>query len=176
MKKNLKRQPDDVLIKRIFEKITIDENGCWLWDNDKQRGGYGMFWDGQKSKSAHRLVYELLVAPVDSLLCVCHKCDNRRCVNPDHLFVGTHAENSADMVAKNRQAKGLTHWSFIHPEIKLDAKGSKNSQAKITESQVLEIRESDKTVKELAAEYGMSYMGMYKVKTGVRWQHVKDRG
>jgi hypothetical protein len=173
-KRNLKRQPDEVLINRIFEKITIDDNGCWLWDNDKQRGGYGMFWDGQKPKSAHRLVYELLVSKVESKDCVCHKCDNRRCVDPSHMFIGSHADNSADMVSKGRQAKGNRHWTKTSPEL-LDghAVGEKNSRAKLKDKDVKLIRESSLSVKELAEIYGMSYMGMYKVKSGLRWAHVK---
>ncbi len=176
-KRNLKRQPDDVLIARIWQKIARTDTGCWEWDNDKQRGGYGMFWDGQKANSAHRLVYKLLVGPIPDKMCVCHKCDNRKCVNPEHLFLGTSAENSADMVAKNRQAKGDRHGSRLHPERMKPPVGSINGMAKLTESDVIAIRNSEKPVSELAKQYGLTHMGMYKVKVGLRWRHVEqDRG
>ena len=75
---------------------------CILWTKAINSSGYGVVWKGGKMHYAHRLAID---APKGVV--VMHKCDNKKCVNPDHLFLGTHADNSADMVAKNRQAK----WS-----------------------------------------------------------------
>jgi HNH endonuclease len=91
-----------------FESKYIPEpnSGCWLWTGAVGGGGYGQFWLGGKQVLAHRAAYELFVQRPPSDQAICHACDNPLCVNPAHLFVGTRADNSADMVAKNRQAKG----------------------------------------------------------------------
>ena len=88
-------------------------DGCWVWTGIKHRG-YGRF--GQRGRS-HRIAYEATVGPIPEGASVCHHCDNPPCCNPAHLFVGTNADNVADMVAKGRQAKGDRHGLRLHPEI-----------------------------------------------------------
>src|SRR6185312_5841726 len=84
--------------------IKIDENGCWNWQKFIDRDGYGRkkHWTGTKwlNAKAHRLVYELLRGPVPQDRNCCHKCDNRRCVNPGHIFIGTQQDNLTDMTNK----------------------------------------------------------------------------
>jgi hypothetical protein len=83
--------------------------GCWSWTGTVARVGYGVIGRGSRQEGlaySHRLAYVLLVGPIPEGLYVLHKCDNRRCVRPDHLFLGTHLDNVADMVRKGRHRYG----------------------------------------------------------------------
>src|SRR5262245_58279388 len=79
-------------------------SGCWLWDGSYSGGGYGTFYVGGRLKQmpAHRFSYEVHKGPIPEGLFVCHHCDVRECVNPDHLFVGTQSDNIQDMLIKKR--------------------------------------------------------------------------
>lgn len=114
---------------RLYRLCTIKENGCHEWDGSV-RNGYGRLVIGsralktRKSVSAHRLSYETFIGAIPKGLYVCHKCDNRRCINPEHLWIGTHRDNIND-----REAKGRNDTSKIallkgeaHPRAKLSLK------------------------------------------------------
>ena len=85
-----------------------DPDGCWEWQGGRSnRGGYGLVGVGKaKNAKAHRIAYELANGPFDSDLFVCHRCDNPPCCRPDHLFLGTNADNAADRERKGRNRPG----------------------------------------------------------------------
>ena len=90
---------------RFMEKFFVNEtNGCWEWQAALHDQGYGMLWDADlgKMERAHRVSWVLFRGPIPSDLCVLHRCDNRPCVNPEHLFVGTVLDNNLDMLKKGR--------------------------------------------------------------------------
>lgn len=133
-------------------------DGCWTWRKYKNPDGYGSVWWQGKMVGAHRLSYETFVGPIPSGMLVCHHCDNPSCVNPDHLFLGTNADNAAD-----RDAKGRT------------ARGSKNRHAKLGEDDVREIRRlvsEGWTCANVGALFNISKQQVSKIATGKRWAHV----
>ena len=150
----------------FFEKHAakfqiVSESGCWIWTAGT-RHGYGAVWHDGKLMIAHRAAYEAANGPVPDhdghrRLFVCHTCDTRPCINPDHLFLGTHAENMADMVGKGRQ---------------VTPKGEKNGSAKLTEADVLAIRADMRTQKEIADDFRIHQSNVSFIKSRKKWSHL----
>ncbi|MGD4429391.1 HNH endonuclease signature motif containing protein, partial [Xanthomonas citri pv. citri] len=82
--------------------IPVPESGCWLWLGAEKGNGYGNVKEGRRNTTAHRRSWEEHNGPIPKGMHVCHKCDTRPCINPDHLFLGTRKQNMADCVAKDR--------------------------------------------------------------------------
>ena len=86
---------------RILEKFNKVDSGCWEWTSAMDGRGYGVISKNNKAVKAHREVYKLFIGPIPDNLCILHKCDNRRCVNPDHLYAGTKSDNAQDRADRN---------------------------------------------------------------------------
>lgn len=138
----------------------VDKSGeCWNWKGAKFNSGYGMVRYQKKNYCAHRLSYAMVHGGVPGGMIVCHKCDNPTCVNPAHLFAGTHKDNSQDMMKKGR---------------KHDSSGENNGQAKLNKVQVTEIRHTyalgNITCEELAKKYGVSSSLIGMIASGKSWR------
>lgn len=86
----------------LMQRCVKTDNGCMEWKLSVTNKGYGRLRDGNKMKRAHRESYKVFVGNIPNGMFVCHKCDNPKCINPDHLFLGTSYDNMRDMVAKGR--------------------------------------------------------------------------
>lgn len=104
------------VMERFLAKISVDATtGCWVWIAARLHHGYGQFGFNGKSGKATHAAWKLFKGPIADGLCVLHKCDNTSCVNPDHLYLGTQADNARDRHARGRamqQRPGYVPWNF----------------------------------------------------------------
>lgn len=162
---------------RFWSKVNITANPdkCWEWQGwiHQKHKPYGIIWFEKRRQKAHRVAYRLQFGEIEKDLHVLHKCDNHKCVNPNHFFLGTNADNVADKVSKNRQARN-TGWKTGVKNPFLT--GSKNHQSRLTEKQVIEIRTKYKfkeyPAKRLGDEYGVSKTCVLKIVNNKLWKHI----
>lgn len=96
---------------RFMSKIKITDS-CWVWNGSRSSKGYGVFWSCGKNNLAHRISFQLFNGPIQEKLMVCHSCDVRDCVNPDHLWIGTAFDNVRDAINKGRLKLNNNHNPF----------------------------------------------------------------
>jgi len=145
---------------------------CWVWQG-KTNGGYGSLIINSKIIRAHRYSWEMANGPIPGDLKVLHTCDNPPCVNPAHLFLGTNADNTADMVAKGRSTTGMRNGLVKHPE--RAARGSAHGSAKLNEDTVREIRAAraaGESLSELSHHFEISPTTIIDVAKRKTWKHV----
>ena len=142
-------------IDRFIKKIKINANGCWEWQGYCTNDGHGLF----ARTTAHRWFYQHIHNKLlDPNIFVCHICDNPPCVNPSHLFEGTPQQNVDDMIQKGRQ--------------KNSHKGIKHPNSRLTEQQVLAIRNDGRRPAVIAREYGITLVHLLNIKNKKVWRHI----
>jgi hypothetical protein len=144
--------------RRFWSKVAPARSGCWEWTASRHSGGYGQFRFGGTMVLAHRHAWELTSGLIPDGLSVCHTCDNPICVNPAHLFLGTHADNSADMVQKDRSTFG-----------------ARNSTTRLTDDDVRTIRRlaaDGETQRQIAKRFGVGQQTINALLLGRTWRRV----
>jgi hypothetical protein len=147
-----------------FWKSVQKTSYCWLYQG---KDGYGKLLVEGKYVRAHRFSWKLHFGPIPDGLLVCHRCDNKICIRPDHLFLGTHADNAADKVSKGRQARS----GATNPQ-----RGENHYNAKLTEEDVRQIRTfyalGNTSQTALGKQFGVGPTMIYKIVHGKKWRHV----
>lgn len=149
----------DILRPRFWSRVRRgDPTECWEWTAGRGSDGYGQIRLHGVRWKAHRLSWELHHGPIPDGLHVLHRCDNPRCVNPVHLWLGTDADNASDKAAKGRSTRG-----------------ERNRWARITATQVREIRAYDGPLSQqrLGELYGISQAQIWKIRHGRAWLHLE---
>jgi len=145
------------LKQRLLRRIVKTKNGCWEWQGSLKNNGYGELHFKSKKLYTHRAAWMVYKGPIPKGLCILHKCDNRSCINLDHLFLGTYQDNSQDMYKKGRENK---------------AQGENNGLAKLNVEQVKKIRKDTRCQDIIAKSYGVAQCTIQAIKSRRTWQHV----
>ncbi len=143
---------------RLWRDVDRSGDGCWEWQAAKITNGYGHFQFQKIHYYAHRTAWLVANGSIPTGLHVLHTCDNRACCRPDHMFLGTQADNMRDMIAKGRKTRG-----------------EQSPNSKLTEDDVRYIRAMypAKQMKQLAAQYNVSTGAIFAVIHRVNWRHVE---
>ena len=151
----------------VFGQILENENGCWEWQGSINDSGYGRtsIYESHERCLSHRLTYMLFIGEIPKGMHICHKCDNPRCCNPDHLFPGTPKDNIRDCVKKGRAAPGYkkARPGVLHGNAKLDDEKVK---------QIRKLYEEKHTFADIARIYEMSECRISQICKRTAWKHI----
>lgn len=164
------RTPKELLAKKSKH---VHATGCIEWTGFRTKRGYGVIGVNNRVIRAHRIAYEIAFGPIPRGLCVCHSCDNRACINPEHLFVATHAENMKDMADKGR-ANNAPAILAARGKHKL---GENHHATKVTANVVTLMRDMKRggnTLREVSARFGVPMATVQSIVTGRTWGHVPN--
>ena len=148
-------------LQRFWNRVSAVQSGCWEWVGKIERGGYARvrLENSRERVLVHRLSWEMKNGPIPEGMLILHKCDNRKCVNPDHLYVGTYQNNTDDMLERGRANK---------------ARGERHGRAKLTDDQfhqlVSDYNAGGVTQKQLASKYGLHPIYVNKLLRGHKRQ------
>lgn len=164
---------------RVLRKASLaaqrpTRGGCWRWPGATDEKGRGRIWMNGTIQIAHRAVWMALGREIPTGKLLCHHCDNPRCVNPDHLYVGTHADNGRDMSVRKRT------WAHRNPDKARELgrrlgknnthmRGENNPRAKLSVADVQVIRASKEKTKPLAEKYGVHRTTIQHIRRGSQW-------
>lgn len=149
---------DSLTLSRFWEKVDkLGPTECWIWSGARIKG-YGVIKIHGRNFLAHRFSWTINHEEIPIGMLACHHCDNPPCVNPAHVFLGTVADNSADMVRKNRQA---------------DQCGENGPGVKLTLGEVKDIRASFLPQRELARRYGLNQSSISRIRNNKRWVWIQ---
>jgi hypothetical protein len=154
-------KPKDAIERFHSKYIVNEETNCWEWNGTFQSTGYGFFWYRNRNVYAHRYSYETFVNKISKNNVIMHLCDNPKCVNFNHLKLGTQLENIQDCVRKNRKAIG-----------------SKQTNSKLKDDQVLDIKIALQNPyrgiqRDLANNYNVTQALISRINKGLAWSHIK---
>lgn len=143
-------------IDRFMSKVVIQPNGCWEWQGVKDHRSYGVLSGdlGKQFKKAHRWSYWYHKGHPGDMF-VCHSCDNPSCVNPEHLWLGTHQDNNNDRILKDRSIKGEKHGN-----------------AKLTDEDVKDIKYSTVDALTISKKYNITRQTVYLIRWNKAWKHI----
>jgi len=146
-------------VDRFWSRVDKSyDNGCWKWAAGKNGDGYGVIRVNGRMESAHRVSWVIHnKKDIPKGMTVCHTCDNPPCINPSHLFLGTHFDNMRDMAEKGRANKPI---------------GEKNGRNKLTEKEVIEIFYAKGVYRIIGAKYGITRSLVGQIKRKRIWQHI----
>lgn len=142
----------------MFLERVIQKEGCWDWKGVIHMDGYARLKTFKRNIGAHVFSWMLYKGEIPYKKCVLHKCDNKKCSNPDHLFLGSPADNSKDMVKKNRQAKGNSAKSILtENEVRIIKNRLKNRETSYS----------------ISKDFPVNMSTIYSIEYGKSWKHIK---
>lgn len=142
---------------RVMNAVEKTDS-CWVWTKGKLAGGYGQVVVNKQKWTAHRLFYTAYNGPIPNGLLVCHTCDNPSCVNPEHLYCGTHKDNNRDTYTRNRMP--------------LRYGDRATNVAKLTKEAAIEIKYSSLTSKELQQKHQVHQSQISRIRAGKTWKNI----